>query len=238
MNDAVQKEILDNLNIPHFKEVLDAFISKIQTKIDQDPFYQGQADELMEILSRVKKAFAKVNKKGDMTLTQFKKIYPDFLDYIKASMMVTKSEAQEDQVFDEDDDYEDDEDYDDLDDLEDYEMGRLLEEIDVKEFKMELVDSKNIMLDMFGLDKDLNPEDKAIKHEIIQSIENLQVAFADVNSIDELNENQRALIRPDFDLYIKHMDLLIESFYEDMDDDLFDEEFEDEDFEEDDDSLN
>lgn len=222
MEDSEILAIMEDLDVPQFKIGMKKFKNSIQAAIDTDPEYDGEADEFLDAMHNLQDALSPVNSLKAFTVNEFRKnILSDLLTYFRAFMIVKQKQNESENE-------EDDE----------HIFQRQLEDIDVEDFKQELAEFKNEILDNFDLGPEADSEMKQVKSEIIELIEKLQKTFAAVHSIIDLDSEELEAIRPDFEQYIDFTDILKASDEINEDDLEFDEEddsyFDDDsDFEED-----
>jgi hypothetical protein len=218
MNDSDIKKVIDEIDIPAFLIGLQGFRMEVQEKIDADPDYDGQADELLECLDRLQALLNSKKSMVKMSVEKNRELFSAFTDYFRYHGLW---QGHLNQISE-----SDDEEYDEDEDGDEYEV-RELEDIDVEEFKVELAEFKNMLLDAYKNEAELTTEEEQGKKEQLELIERLQVAFYEAHSLDDFNAEELEAIRPDFDYFEEFTNELIASMEDDGD---FDEDDEDSDF--------
>lgn len=97
----------ENFVLADFKELLEVFQKNLLEVIKEDPDYEGQADELLDTIQKLRLEIANVKDEKEFYETKFQKLLPE-ITYVLTSV---------ESIFgDEDEDFEDeefdDEDYD------------------------------------------------------------------------------------------------------------------------------
>lgn len=186
MGEIEIKKIIHNIDFPKFKYSIKKIKEKIQAFIEDDPEPPIGAYNFIESVERMQKALSGVNSSKDITPQEFEEILPDFLHYIQY-LAAAVDEGDEESEF---------------------EFSRQLEEIDVEEFKSELVEFKELLDEIFGIDEELDQRKKQSKNKIVQLIEKLEKSFSKIKSINDLDQKEIDFIRHDFDSFIQYSDLL------------------------------
>lgn len=212
MDDIVKQMLKAGIDLPLLKDQLNQFIQIIQEEVDADgEFEDNEIENLLASLQTLKEMTQNVNSIDDISTEEFENIYPHLVNYLTWRFeMESNSEA-----CDEDHEHGDCCGHEDCDE----DIGYVeLDDIDIEEFKKELVEAKNFIADEFPIVDDSTPEEIETMEAIFQLIEKLQNTFANISSLDELDQETLEATRVDYDRYYQIASAMMDVLDDEYDD--------------------
>lgn len=110
----------EEFKVNEFKTLLSELQGHLQEAIRQDPEYQGEADDLIQVMKRLQTELKDVKSDEDFTEEKYEELLPDMLLVLAFLNEIVAADEEGDEEWEDEDDLDDD--FDDFDEEEEEEL--------------------------------------------------------------------------------------------------------------------